>query len=141
MVWPWKRKLRTVSFTYRTYRNGRAPIIPVKVRAGKRWRKVWAYVDSGAAYSILKVADARRLGLMKIRARRLAVTTSGGQTQKISLHRLWVMLGTHRLSITFGVPRGFDIDFNLLGRRDLFSRYVVSFDDAHGFLTFIEHRK
>lgn len=140
-MWPWKRKLHTVSFTYKRYRNGSAPIIPIKVLAGRRWRKIFCYVDSGAAYSILTAGEARRLGLMKIKARRLAVTTSGGRTQKISLHRLWVKLGDHRLSITFGVPRDFDIDFNLLGRRDLFSRYVVSFDDTHGFLTFIRHRK
>lgn len=97
-------------------------------------------MDSGAAYSILTVAEARRLGLMKIRARRIAVTTSGGQTQKISLHRLWVKLKDgDRFSITFGVPRGFDVDFNLLGRRDLFRRYVVSFDDTHGKLSFAPH--
>ena len=112
-----------------------APIIPLKVLAGGRWRGVRAYVDSGAAYSILTTADARRLGLLRIKARRLAVTTSGGQTQSISLHRLWVKLGTDRFSITFGVPRGFDVDFNLLGRRDLFKRYQICFDDEHGLLT------
>ncbi|MBI3333444.1 MAG: hypothetical protein HYZ93_05085 [Candidatus Omnitrophica bacterium] len=140
-MWPWRRRPSAVEFSYRRYRDGTAPIVPVEVLAGHRWRRMWAYVDSGAAYSILTVAEARRLGLMKIKARRIAVTTSGGQTQKISLHRLWVKLGEDRISITFGVPRGFDVDFNLLGRRDLFRRYIVSFDDSHGYITFTPHHR
>lgn len=140
-VWPFQQKDPAIRVPYRRYREGMAPIIPLKVRAGKRWRTILTYVDSGAAYSILTVKEARRLGLLKIKARRVAVTTSSGRTQSISLHRLWVKLEEHRFSVTFGVPRGFDVDFNLLGRRDLFRRYVVSFDDTHGFVTFSSHRR
>ena len=139
-MWSFLRKKVALTFSYKRYRQGSAPIIPIKVLAGHRWRKIWAYVDSGAAYSILTVAEAKRLGLMKIKARRLAVTTSGGRTESISLHRLWIKLGAERFSVTFGVPRGFDINFSLLGRRDLFKRYVVAFDEAHGIVTFT-HRK
>ena len=129
-----------IRFPYRHYREAAAPVIPIKVLAGHRWRRIWGYLDSGAAYSILTVAEARKLGLLRIKARRMAVTTSGGQTHQISLHRLWVKLGDHRLSITFGVPRGFDIDFNLLGRRDLFRRYQICFDDARSVVTFVPNR-
>lgn len=140
-MWPWRQKFPTLLFSYKRYRNGMAPIIPIMVLAKKRWRKTWAYVDSGAAYSMPTVSEAKRLGLMRIKARRVAVTTSGGRTQAISLHRLWVKLGRTRLSITFGVPRGFDIDFNLFGRKDLFQKYQITFDDAHAVRTFIPHRK
>lgn len=133
------KRVTTIRFHYRPYRDGLAPVVPVSVHAGKRWRRIWAYVDSGAAYSILTQAQARRLGLLRIKARRLAVTTSGGRTQEISLHRLWARLGRKRLSVTFGVPRGFDLDFNLLGRRDVFGRFAVCFDDAQGIVTFIQH--
>lgn len=114
-----------------------APIIPLRALAGHRWRRLHAYVDSGAAYSILTVSDARRMGLLKIKARRLAVTTSGGRTVSISLHRLWVKIGQERLSVTFGVPRGFDVECNLLGRRDFFLRYQICFDETHATLTLI----
>lgn len=129
----------TFRFPYRRYRGGTAPIIPLKVLARGRWRGLFGYVDSGAAYSIVTVAEARRLGLLKIKGRTLAVTTSGGRTQRISLHRLWAKVGQRRVSITFGVPRGFDVEFNLLGRRDLFRRFEICFDDAHGMLTFTPH--
>ena len=132
-----KRKNQpAIRFSYRRYRGGMAPVIPVRLLAGHRWRRVLAYVDSGAAYSILRVTEAKRLGLLKIRARRIAVSTSGGHVYGISLHRLWMKVGDDRLSVTFGVPRGFDVEFNLLGRRDLFHRYQVCFDDSKGTLTF-----
>lgn len=133
--------MATIRFRYRPYRDSLAPVVPLRVYAGKRWRRIWAYVDSGAAYSILTQTQARRLGLLRIKARRLAVTTSGGRTHEISLHRLWTRLGRKRLSVTFGVPRGFDLDFNLLGRRDLFERFAVCFDEAQGVVTFIPHPK
>ena len=133
--------MATIRFRYKPYRESLAPVVPLRIYAGKRWRRIWAYVDSGAAFSILSQTEARRLGLLRIKARRLAVTTSGGRTQEISLHRLWARLGRQRLSITFGVPRGFDVDFNLLGRRDLFERFVVTFDDHQGIVTFTPHRK
>ncbi len=141
-MWPFGRKSSSIQFPYKRYRNGLAPIIPIKVWAGGRWRKVEVYVDSGAAYSVLTVTEAKRLGLMKITARRVAVTTSSGQTQGISLHRLWVKVGDdRRLSVTFGVPRGFDINSNLLGRRDFFEKYQVCFDDANALITLTPHRK
>lgn len=140
-MWPFRRQPRPIRFTYKKYRDTLAPIIPIRVLSGKRWRRIWAYVDSGAAYSILTVADAKKLGLMKVKARHLAVTTSGGRSEKISLHRLWVKLNDKRQSVTFGVPRGFDLDFNLLGRRDLFKKYVVCIDDANGVITFTPHHR
>lgn len=126
-------------FRYKPYRGALAPIVPLQVYAGKRWRRISTYVDSGAAYSVLTHQDARRLGLLKIKARRLAVTTSGGRTQQISLHRLWAKLDDQKLSITFGVPRGFNVDFNLLGRRDVFERFIVAFDDARCIVSFTPH--
>ena len=140
-LWLLQRNPPGITLTYRRYRGELAPVVPIQVKAGRRWKRVWAYVDSGAAYSILSVAEARRLGLMKVKARRMAIATSGGRTHQISLHRLWVKLAGEKLSITFGVPRGFNVDFNLLGRRDLFRRYVVSFDDHKGLLTFTRHHR
>ncbi|MBI1953575.1 MAG: aspartyl protease family protein [Candidatus Omnitrophica bacterium] len=138
----WKYFLPAVDrFPYRRYRGGLCPIVPIEIKAKGRWRKILVYVDSGAAYSVLTVAAARRLGLMRIKARKLVVTTSGGRTQKISLHRLWVRLAGQRLSVTFGVPRGFDVDFNLLGRHDLFKRFAITFDDKNALLTLTPHRK
>jgi hypothetical protein len=130
----------TIRFPYKRYRDGMAPVIPVKVLAGGRWRRILGYVDSGAAYSILTVAEAKRLGMLKIKGRSLAVTTSGGRTQYITLHRLWAKIEKKRFSITFGVPRGFDVDFNLLGRRDIFRRFEICFDDAKGTVCFTPHR-
>lgn len=134
---PWKT-LPTIRFPYKRYRDTPAPIIPVTVLAGHRWKRILVYVDSGAAYSILTASEAKRLGLLKIKARRLGVTTSGGKTVSISLHRLWIKVGDERISVTFGVPRNFDVDFNLLGRRDFFSRFEVSFNDKKGILSLVK---
>lgn len=133
--------MSALSVPYRKYRGNAAPVLEVKVRTGRHWRRLAGYVDSGAAFSIVTVAEAKRLGLWKIRARHVAVTTSGDRTFRISLHRLWTQIGKDKLSITYGVPRDFDVDLNLFGRRDLFQRYRVCFDDARGILSLVPHSR
>ena len=130
-----------MSFPYHRRGDSSAPVLPAMVLAGGRWRRLHGYVDSGAAFSILKVSEAKRLGLLKVRGRNMAVTAGGGRVFRISLHRLWTKIGGQRVSITYGVPRDFDVDLNLFGRRDLFQRYRVCFDDARGILELVPHTR
>lgn len=44
--------MHSVEFSYALHRRRDVPLIPVSLRAGGRWREVWAYVDSGSFYSI-----------------------------------------------------------------------------------------
>lgn len=49
----------SVEFDYARHRKRDLPIIPIGLRLRNSWVEVWAYVDSGAFYSIFddKVAD------------------------------------------------------------------------------------
>ena len=50
-------------FRYPVYGKAKSPIIPFRVLGKHGWKVVWAYVDSGASYSILSGREAERLGL------------------------------------------------------------------------------
>ena len=122
-------------FDYTRFRGGTAPIIPIQVRGRRRWHKVWAYVDSGAYCSILRPDEAQRLGVGELLPQRVRIRTSGGRTLGLKLYRLAARIGTWRGVVTFGVPQGFDIDFNLLGRKDVFEQFAVCFNDAAAVVT------
>lgn len=49
----------SVTFEYARHRLRDIPLIPVGLRGQQRWVEVWAYVDSGAFYSLFddKVAE------------------------------------------------------------------------------------
>ncbi|OGX40049.1 MAG: hypothetical protein A3C53_07115 [Omnitrophica WOR_2 bacterium RIFCSPHIGHO2_02_FULL_68_15] len=130
-----------MKFSYTRYRGGQAPIIPIEVRGRRRWHKVWAYVDSGASHSILRPEEAQRLGVTDLLPQRVAMRSSGGRTLALKLYRLAVRLGSWRGLVTFGVPQGFDLDFNLLGRQDVFEHFIISFREREGQLTFTPRRR
>jgi predicted aspartyl protease len=50
------------------------PIVPLLIEG----HKVWAYVDSGATFSILSVDDARRMGLAWQTGRRQMIVVGDG---------------------------------------------------------------
>ncbi len=128
-------------FPYTRLHRGTAPIIPIQVRGRHRWHKIWTYVDSGAFCSILRPDEAQRLNVRELVSQRVRIATSGGRTMVLKLYRLAARIGTWRGLVTFGVPQGFDIDFNLLGRTDVFEHFTVSFNDAAAVVTFRPHRR
>lgn len=127
-------------FDYTRGRHGAAPIIPLQVRGRRRWHKVWAYVDSGAYCSILRPEEAQRLGVDELLPQRIAIGTSGGRTLELKLYRLAARIGRWQGVVTFGVPQGFDIAFNLIGRKDVFEQFIISFREAARVVTFTRGR-
>ncbi len=129
-------------FAYARFRHGAtAPIIPIRVRGRRRWHTIDVYVDSGAFCSILRPEEARRLGAEELVAQPVKIATSGGRTMALKLYRLAAKIGTWRGVVTFGVPQGFDIEFNLLGRKDVFEQFIISFDEAAATVTFRPRRR
>lgn len=128
-------------FPYARLRGGSAPIIPIQIRGRRRWHKVWVYVDSGAYCSILRPDEAQRLGVDELLAQQVKITTSGGRTVTLKLYRLAARIGTWRGLVTFGVPQGFDLDFNLLGRKDVFEAFTICFNDRDRVVRFVPRRR
>lgn len=128
-------------FPYTRLRDGAAPIIPILVRGRRRWHKVWAYVDSGAYCSILRPEEAQRLGVADLLPQTVMISTSGGRSMRLKLYRLAARIGAWRGLVTFGVPQGFDIAFNLLGRKDIFEQFTISFNDTACTVQFRPHRR
>jgi len=52
----------TTVFRYKPFRGRLAPMITIGVRIGAAWYPVEVYVDSGAAYSVLRAQMAEGIG-------------------------------------------------------------------------------
>lgn len=129
-----------MQFPYARTRGGKAPIIPIQVKGCRRWHPLKVYVDSGAYCSILHPNDARRLGVDELPDQRVTIQTSGGRATDLKLYRLPAKIGTWRGLVTFGVPQGFDLAYNLLGRIDVFDQFRITFDDGAGVLSLAPRR-
>jgi hypothetical protein len=96
-----------------------------------------AYVDSGAFYSIFSSNVAIGLGLAYKKVPSSPVIVGDGNTIPVYFHRLPIKIGFVNLKATIGFSDKLGIGFNLLGRKDIFSRFDVTFSDKKRIITFI----
>jgi hypothetical protein len=123
-------------FDYTVFHNAKAPVIPVEFRGGGRWQKLWLYVDSGASFTVLHTFEARRLGVNLARCRKLMIDVAGDRSIPVYLKKIRVRLGRTAFVTEVGFCRVLGGAFNILGRKDVFDRFRVTFDDRRETVTF-----
>jgi hypothetical protein len=116
----------SIEFDYARYRKRDIPLIPVSLRSKNSWVEVWAYVDSGAFYTMFddKVADL--LGVEIQAGRRMLAVVGDGSFIPFYLHKMGMRLGEDEFEMKVGFSAKLGVGFNLLGM-DLFDRYKVTF--------------
>jgi len=119
----------SVEFDYARHRKRDLPIIPIGLRARNSWVEVWAYVDSGAFYSIFDDKVAELLGIGVQEGKRMLAVVGDGSFIPFYLHKVRIKLEEDEFEMEIGFSAKLGVGFNLLGM-DLFDRYKVTFDNA-----------
>ncbi|MEA2903805.1 MAG: hypothetical protein QOI12_1192 [Alphaproteobacteria bacterium] len=118
-----------VVFRYKSMLGRLSPTATVGLRLNETWRRVDAYVDSGAAYSIVHGDFARDVGFEFERGERIFVMVGDGSLIPVFLHRVALQIGPHRIEARMGFSDRLGIGFHLLGRLDVFERFRVCFHE------------
>jgi len=132
--------MRSVSFPYLEYRGRKAPIVPIALKVNGEWKQTTAYVDSGATYSIFKAEEADRLGLKIKSGKKDFVVVGDGSFIPIYLHLLTVKIGDEELKAAIAFSYNLGVGFNLLGRKDIFEHFDVTFSDSKEKITITPSR-
>lgn len=118
-----------VKFRYSSFEGRNAPIVPVSIKTKGKWYELWAYVDSGAKYSLFSAADAKDMGLKVAAGQRIQVGLGDGSLVPVYLHRVKAKLGNVEFSATVGFTDKIPLRLNVLGRTSVFDNFKVAFDD------------
>jgi hypothetical protein len=121
---------------YRKYKEWKMPIITLGLKHKEGWFPVDAYVDSGAVYSIFRQSVAERMGVEIAKGRFIYSQVGDGGFIPVYLHKLDVQLGPKTFQATIGFSEKLGIGFNILGRADVFDKFVVCFDDLKNYVSF-----
>lgn len=121
---------------YSLYKGHPAPIIPLEITGRGGMRIVWAYVDSGASYSIFQAKETLRLGIELREGRRIFSVVGDGSLIPVYLFTLRVKIAKKKIEATIGFSERLGVGFNLLGRKDVFERFHVCFNDLEKFVSF-----
>ena len=112
-----------------------APIVYLQVWTGNRWLYLQAYVDSGASWTVFHADVAELIGLKLSRAKRRYMSLGNGSTIPVYFHSVRVRFAGQEFMAPVGFSEILRVGFNLLGRAEFFSRFVMCFDDRANILT------
>lgn len=128
--------MRVIEFSYTLYKGLSVPIVPVQIRSRNDWFELWAFVDSGATYSIFGAREAADMGLDLTNALRRMIVVGDGSFIPVSFVRLPVRIGEIELEAEIGFSERLGVGFNLLGRKDVFNAFRICFSDEEKTVSF-----
>ena len=96
-----------------------------------------AYVDSGAFYSIFSSYEADAIGIDFKKGKLNNIIVGDGNTIPVYFHTLPITIGNISFNAVIGFSQKLGVGFNLLGRRSVFEKFVIVFDDVKKQITFI----
>jgi hypothetical protein len=126
----------SIHFDYAVLPNGRAPVIPVEFWGSGRWHKLWVYVDSGASFTVLHTFEARRLGINLKNCRKIYLVVAGGRKIPVFMKKVPFRVGRTRTTVEIGFCSVLGGAFNLLGRKDVFRKFKICFNEKKEAVSF-----
>jgi hypothetical protein len=111
-------------------------MISVGLHLEGAWRPLELYVDSGAAYTILRAKVAEDAGFGYQKGTKVFVQVGDGAMIPVFLHELPIQIGGRRFVAPVGFSEKLGVPFNLLGRLRVFERFKICFHERRKLLTF-----
>ncbi len=126
-------------FPYIQERSKFLPIISLQIKSKIKidWITFDAFVDSGASYSIFKAEIGDILGLEMEKGNKILITVGDGSLIVVYLHRLIIQIGDEKFEAEIGFSKQLGIGFIIIGRKDIFERFKVCFDEKEKVVEFI----
>ncbi|QDZ40092.1 hypothetical protein FRE64_09140 [Euhalothece natronophila Z-M001] len=125
-------------FFYKLIRGSYQPIIPIGIKFPNFWYPIEVYVDSGAEYTILEAEIAENIGFDYRQGQRTYLRVGDGSLISIYLHQLPIQLGSLQFPCRVGFSKQLNVNFNILGKADVFDQFKVCFTQSQNLLTFTE---
>lgn len=126
-----------ITFPYKIYKGFACAIITFEIHGPKGWTGIDAYVDSGASFTILGIQESSRLRIDFEKGRRIFITVGDGSLIPVFLHNLPVRIGNITFKAQIGFSPKLGVGFNLIGRKDIFAHFDITFSDITKNISFL----
>lgn len=123
-----------IEFPYSFHKGYLIPIIPLVISG----HKLWAYVDSGATFSIFDAREAERLDVNFRDGKSKMIVVGDGSFIPTYFHNLPIQIGDVKIKIPIGFSERLGVGFNLLGRKGLFDHFKICFSDKERKISFLK---
>lgn len=104
------------------------PAIDVKLFGKQDSITIKALIDSGASFSVFRPEIAEQIGIGIERGKKLYLEGIGGRILGY-IHKISVRIGNKKFKCHIVFSREFNVSFNLLGRDNFFTKFLITFDE------------
>lgn len=123
-----------MKFPYVELRGRFLPIVPVEFNDVE----FYAFVDSGASFSIFHTDIAEILDIKMEYGEKVFVTVGDGSLIPVHIHELKVRFAGKEFAARIGLSRKLGIGFDIIGRKDFFENFKICFDEKNKLVEAIE---
>src|SRR5574341_1727238 len=116
-----------MKFPYVDLRGRLLPIVPVEVNN----IEFYAFVDSGATFSIFHSDIAEILDIKIEDGEKVFVTVGDGSLIPVYLHELRVKFAGKDFNASIGMSKKLGIGFDIIGRKSFFENFKICFDEKN----------
>lgn len=104
------------------------PIVPLDIRAKSGvWIEFYAYIDSGAGFSVFHADDAQALGLKLELGRKIFFTVGDGAQIPAYVHKVPVRFAGEGFIAEIAFSNSLGVGTNLLGLKSFFDKFSFCF--------------
>ena len=95
-----------------------------------------SYVDTGASLSIFLTTIASDLGIDYSKGKLIHTMVGDGGFIPVYIHTIPIQIGHIRFKAKIGFSPSLGANFNLLGQKDIFDRFAITFDRRKKIISF-----
>ncbi len=116
--------------------NGDFAVVPINFM-GQRSIHKRALVDTGAICSVFNSEIAEELGINIYKGKPKSLRVGNGQIITVYVHKLEVIICGKRIrQAEIGFSDELNVGFNILGRKSIFDKFEICFDDKNKVVKF-----
>lgn len=123
-------------FSYHYLEGKFLPIVLLRLKGKEEWIESRAFVDTGASYSLFHADFATILGLELEHGELSEMVVGDGKILKVYIHRIRVSIAGQEFIASIGFSKDLGIGFYIIGRKDIFDRFLVSFNEKEKWVEF-----
>ena len=112
------------------------PIVPLKIKSKEEWIEFKVFIDTGASYCLLHADIAEILGINLEKGQQDEMVVGDGNKILVYIHTLTVSIAEKEFQARVGFTKGIGVNLDILGRKDIFDKFVVCFNEKEKTITF-----
>lgn len=132
--------MRSIKFPYTIHKGLTIPYIPITLKIGKTQRRFWTFIDTGATFTIIKASEIEDLDFDWKTGQLVNVQVGDGRFIPVYLHKLEISFDDVKFLATMGFSNRLGVEFNLLGRKDVFEVFDITFSESSKEIAFLKRR-